>query len=204
MNKKLERGQETRDQLVTIATRLFTERGYEGTSIEAVLAEAEVSRGALYHHYNGKEALFTAVLNGIYLRIDEQLRLAARGATDPLSALRAGCLAWIRLAVDPAVRRILLIDAPSVLGWQCWRELDEERTLGNVRLALAAAAKQGLLPADHVDFFAHALLASMNEIAMMIAQSEDPSGSQKRAESAVTDLLQRLLTPTSGRLAATG
>ena len=204
MNKKLDRGQETREHLVTIATRLFTERGYEGTSIEAVLAEAEVSRGALYHHYNGKETLFSAALDGVYERIDAQLRLATRGERDPLTALRAGCLTWVRLAVDPAVRQILLIDAPSVLGWKCWRERDEERTLGSVRTALAAASKQGLLPADHVDFFAHALLASMNEIAMMIAQSEDAAGSQKRAESAVTDLLQRLLTPTSGRLAPTG
>jgi AcrR family transcriptional regulator len=195
MNKKLDRGQETREQLVAIATRLFTDRGYEGTSIEAVLAEAAVSRGALYHHYNGKEALFTSVLHGVYDRIDNQLRQAARRETDALSALQAGCLVWVRLAVDPAVRRILLIDAPSVLGWQCWRELDESRTLGLVRTALTAASKQGLLAADHVDFFAHALLASMNEIAMMIAQSEDPAESQKRAETAVEDLLQRLLTP---------
>lgn len=197
MNKKLDRGQVTRDQLVSIATRLFTDRGYEGTSIEAVLAEAEVSRGALYHHYAGKEALFSAVLDAVYERIDAQLRLATRGETDPLSALRVGCLAWIRLAVDPAVRRILLIDAPSVLGWQCWRELDEQRTLGSVRAALAAAAKQGLLNPDHVDFFAHALLAAMNEIAMMIAQSEDPAESQQRAEAAVGDLLQRLLVPSA-------
>jgi AcrR family transcriptional regulator len=195
MNKKLDRGQETREQLVAIATRLFTDRGYEGTSIEAVLAEAEVSRGALYHHYNGKEALFSAVLHGVYEKIDAQLRLATRGETEPLSALHAGCLAWIRLAVDPAVRRILLIDAPSVLGWQCWRELDENRTLGSIRAALAAAARLGQLPADHVDFFAHALLASMNEIAMMIAQSENPVESQKRAEVAVEDLLHRLLRP---------
>jgi AcrR family transcriptional regulator len=195
MNKKLDRGQETRDHLVSIATRLFIDRGYEGTSIESVLAEAGVSRGALYHHYNGKEALFSAALNAVYQRIDEELKLATRGETDPLTALRAGCLAWIRLAVDPAVRRILLIDAPSVLGWQCWRELDEERTLGAVRSALTAAAKQGLLSPDHVDFFAHALLASMNEIAMMIAQSDEPERSQKLAQGAVSDLLERLLAP---------
>src|SRR5437763_5443643 len=113
-NKNVARGEATRSQLIAIATRMFAERGYEDTSIEAVLREAGISRGSLYHHFASKEALFDAVLEGVEIRVGEATRAAAEGATDLVAALRAGCLAWIRLAGDPVVQRILLIDAPSV------------------------------------------------------------------------------------------
>ena len=123
MNKNVARGQATRAHLIDVATRLFTERGYDGTSIEAVLAESGVSRGSLYHHFPCKEALFWAVLEGVATRVGEELAAATRGIQDPVAALRAECLAWIRLAGDPVVQQTALIDAPAVLGWQRWREL---------------------------------------------------------------------------------
>src|SRR5262250_2071882 len=113
MNKNVERGQATRAHLIDVATRLFTERGYDGTSIKAVLAEAGVSRGSLYHHFPGKDALFWAVLEGVATRVAGQLADAERDAPDPVAALRAGCLAWIRLAGDQVVRQTVLIDAPA-------------------------------------------------------------------------------------------
>src|SRR5215470_302129 len=109
-NKNVARGEATRAQLIAIATRLFAERGYEDTSIEAVLQEAGVSRGSLYHHFASKEALFDAVLEAVSARIGEEGRIAAAGATDLVAALKAGCLSWIRLAGDPVVQRIVLID----------------------------------------------------------------------------------------------
>ena len=125
MNKNVERGQATRAHLVEVATRLFVAHGYEGTSIEAVLAESGASRGSLYHHFPGKVALFWAVLEGIAARVSGQMEDAARDAQDPVAALRAECLAWIRLAGDPVIQQTVLIDAPAVFGWQRWRELDE-------------------------------------------------------------------------------
>ncbi len=130
MNKNVARGQVTRAHLVAVATRLFAERGYDGTSIEAVLAESGVSRGSLYHHFPGKDALFWAVLEGIAARAGAQIAEAEAGAPDPVAALRACCLAWIRLASDPVIQQIVLIDAPAVLGWQRWREIDEQNSLG--------------------------------------------------------------------------
>lgn len=193
MNKKIERGQATREQLVAIATRLFTGHGYDGTSIEAVLQESGVSRGALYHHFSGKEALFAAVVESVQERVGDEMIAATRLATDPISDLREGCLAWIRLTGDATVRQILLIDAPAVLGWQRWRQIDEGRTLGLVKIAVKGVADRGLLAPEHVDFFAHALLASMNEIAMMIARADDHAAVVGRAEAAVDEMLQRLL-----------
>ncbi|WP_394768439.1 TetR family transcriptional regulator [Lacisediminihabitans sp.] len=193
MNIKTERGRQTRETLIAAARALFAERGYDATSIEAVLEQTDVSRGALYHHFGGKEELFAAVLDGIYDTIDERVAVAAANQPNASAALQAGCLEWIRMASDRAVGRVLLIDAPAVLGWTRWRAMDEARTLLSIRTALESAARHGSLAEDHVDFFAHALLASMNEIALMIAQSAEPAVTSARAEGAVAELFRRIL-----------
>ena len=193
MNKNVARGQATRAHLIEVAMRLFTERGYDGTSIEAVLAESGVSRGSLYHHFPGKDALFWAVLEGVGVRVGERLAAAARDAPDPVAALRAECLAWIQLASDPVVQQTALIDAPAVLGWQRWRELDEQSSLGAIRAALASAAEMGRVDRSHVDVFAHVVLAATYEVALMIARAEDPAAALSAGESAVAEFLDRLL-----------
>ncbi|WP_410574656.1 TetR/AcrR family transcriptional regulator [Amycolatopsis sp. cmx-4-61] len=190
MNKKIDRGQATREHLVAVATGLFTEHGYDGTSIEAVLRAADVSRGALYHHFPGKDALFAAVLEAVYERVEADGAHAVEGIAEPAAALRAACQAWIRSTADPVVRRVLLIDAPAVLGWQRWREQDERRTLGKIKAALR---RDGRLPAARVDLFAHVLLAGMNEIAMLTARAGDPASAAAEGEAAAGDLLDRLL-----------
>ena len=190
MNKKIDRGQATREHLVAVATGLFTAHGYDGTSIEAVLRAAEVSRGALYHHFPGKDALFAAVLDAVYERVEADGARAVEGIGEPAAALRAACQAWIRGTADPVVRQVLLIDAPAVLGWQRWRELDEQRTLGKIKAALR---RDGRLPAGRVDLFAHVLLAGMNEIAMLVARADDHASAAAEAEAAAGDLLDRLL-----------
>jgi hypothetical protein len=129
----------------------------------------------------------------LYDRVGASVAAATRTAPDPASALRAGCRAWIRLTADPAVQRIMLIDAPTVLGWQRWRELDERRILGQVKTALAAAAGPARLAPGHVDYFAHALLAGLNEIAMFIARADDPAATADQAVVAVDELLNRIL-----------
>jgi AcrR family transcriptional regulator len=192
MNKNVERGQATRAHLVEVATRLFAAHGYDGTSIEAVLAGSGVSRGSLYHHFPGKDALFWAVLEEVGARISGPVAEAMRDAPDPVAALRAGCLAWIRLAGDPVVQQIMLIDAPAVLGWQRWRELDEN-SLGEIRAAVTYAAEAGSIERRHVDTFAHIVLAAANEVAMMIVRADDPAAALSAGESAVAEFLDRLL-----------
>jgi len=192
-NKNVARGEATRGQLVEVATRMFAERGYEDTSIEAVLREAGVSRGSLYHHFASKEALFEAVAENVETTVGEQTVAAAGGAAGPAEALRAGFLAWIRLAGDPVVQRILLVDAPSVLGWERWRAMEERHALGLIRLALQAAAGQGLLQAGLADTMAHVLLASVNEVALLVARSDDPEAAMAAGADAIDELLRRLL-----------
>jgi AcrR family transcriptional regulator len=191
-NKNVERGRATRAHVIDVATRLFAEHGYDGTSIEAVQAAAGVSRGSLYHHFPGKEALFWAVLEEVGDRAGQQGEEAMRDAPDPVAALRAGGLVWIRMAGDPVVRQIMLIDAPAVLGWQRWRELDEP-VLEVIRGALAYAAEAGSIEHRHVDTFAHIALAAANEVAMMIARADDPAAALAAGESAFAEFLDRLL-----------
>jgi len=191
-NKNVSRGEATRAQLIAIATRMFADRGYEETSIEAVLREAGVSRGSLYHHFASKEALFEAVTEAVETSVGEQTMAAADGITEPVAALRAGFLAWIRLAGDPVVRRILLIDAPSVLGWERWRAMEEDHALGLIRLVLQAIAEQGRLRPELVGTLAHVLLASVNEVALLVARSEDRDAAMKAGADAVDELLRRL------------
>jgi AcrR family transcriptional regulator len=191
-NKNVARGEATRAHLIAVATRLFASSGYEDTSIEAVLQEAGVSRGSLYHHFTSKEALFEAVLEDVGARVGAQTTQAALEADGPAAALRAGCLAWIRLAGDPVVQRILLIDAPSVLGWKRWRALDE-RPLGMMKGALQAVADEGGLRPDLVETLAHVLLASIDEVALLVAGSDDPAAAMKAGAETIDELLRRML-----------
>ena len=98
MNKNVERGQATRAHLIEVATRLFATHGYDGTSIEAVLAESGVSRGSLYHHFPGKEALYLAVFEVLGDRLGADMTAALQDAADPVDMLRIGCVTWIRNA----------------------------------------------------------------------------------------------------------
>ena len=194
-NKNVARGEATRGQLVAIATRLFAERGYEDTSIEAVLREAGVSRGSLYHHFPGKEALFEAVAEDVETSVGEQTLAAASGSDGPVAALRAGSLAWIRLAGDRVIQRIILLDAPSVLGWDRWRSMGEHGALAAMRAMLAEISDSGHLTPGLVDSFAHMILAALDEIALVIARAEDPEAAMAEGRVAVRELLHRLLVP---------
>jgi AcrR family transcriptional regulator len=191
-NKNVARGEATRAQLITVATRMFAAQGYEDTSIEAVLREAGVSRGSLYHHFASKEALFEAVLQGVEAKVGERALNATAGADGPVAALRAGCLEWIRVAGDPVVQRILLIDAPSVLGWERWRAMGE-RALGFIRAVLQAVADEGRLRPDLVEPLAHVVLAAIDELALVVAQSDDPGAAMRTGSDAMDELLGRLL-----------
>jgi AcrR family transcriptional regulator len=191
-NRNVARGEATRVQLITIATRMFAERGYEDTSIEAVLREAGVSRGSLYHHFPSKEALFEAVAEEVETSVGAQTVRAASGAEGPEQALRAGFVAWIRLAGDPVVRRILLIDGPSVLGWERWRAMEENHALGLIRAALQVVADQGKVRPELVGTLAHVLLASVNELALLAARSDDKETAMQAGADTIDELLKRL------------
>jgi AcrR family transcriptional regulator len=193
--KRAAQGRATRGQLIDVATQLFTEHGYEGTSIEAVLTAAGVSRGALYHHFAGKEALFEAVLTAVSERVTVELTGVIQGCTDPVDALRTAGMAWIGLAADPVVQRIVLVDAPSVLGWDRWRAMDDGQTLGTLRAMLQAVSDSGRLPAELVVPFSHMLLAALDELVLVVARAPDSTVAVAEGRMAVEAFIERLLRP---------
>jgi AcrR family transcriptional regulator len=197
---RLEKGQATRERLVRSARGLFGKRGYEATSIEAVLEAAGVRRGSLYHHFPSKEALFDAVLDQLVREIARAAAGAARAAgSDPVATLRAGCRSWLKMALDPAIQRIVLLDAPAVLGWSRLRELDEQHTLGGLRSNLLRIARGGRIATREIDLLAHMLLAALNEAAMLIARTADGRAALAAANAALDTLLERLASPPRSR-----
>jgi AcrR family transcriptional regulator len=189
MDGRLAKGQSTREHLLAAARELFARDGYDATSIEAVLQRSRVSRGSLYHHFPDKKALFEAVLVQVHAEAVQHTKASADG----VEALKAGCVAWIKLARDPSVNRILLIDAPSIVGWVRWRQIDEEHSFGVVKAGLRAAAKRNMLPEPMIETVGHILLAALNELALIIAMSSDQRRAEREAIAAFDLVLRRLL-----------
>jgi AcrR family transcriptional regulator len=192
-DKRLEKGQETRRAIVETATRLFAEHGYAGVSIETVLTACHISRGALYHHFASKEALLEAAFEAVEVDVTAKVLASAASAGSAAGAVEAGCEAFLDLTQDPVVRQIMLTDAPSVLGWDKWREIDERHAFGLMKAALEPAAKDAGIAASLVDAFAHMLLASLSEIALMIAEADDAAVALENGKGAVRELLSRIL-----------
>jgi AcrR family transcriptional regulator len=192
------RGEATRERVLAAARPLFGQRGYEGTSIEAVLDASGVARGALYHHFASKAELFNAVAEEVFVQIAAETAAAARGREDPLEGLRAGCHAWLVMALDPAVQRIALLDPPAVLGWARWRELDERYTLGGLQASLRRLGAEGRVPAAQAELLAYMLLAALNEAALFIASAHDQRAAMQAGREAVDTLLDRLAPPRAG------
>ena len=192
VNQRVEQGRATRAALIDVATELFAANGYEATAIPAVLDAAGISRGALYHHFESKEALFEAVLQSVEAQATLRVTRAARGATDPLDGLRRGCAAYLAMCRDPVVRRISLIDAPAVVGWERWREIDEQHSFGLIKAAIAAIAADGRVKPELVDVMAHVVLAALLEVALLVARADEGRLAIRRGQEAVDELLTAL------------
>lgn len=171
-----ERSESTRGALIEAARQLFAERGYAAVGTEEIVRAAGVTRGALYHHFGGKLDLFDAV----YERVESELsrRIAegalAANAADPLTAMRAGAEQFLRAATEPEAQRIVLLDGPSVLGWDRWREIAAEHGLGLIEASIQAAIDAGAIAARPVGPLAHMLMGALDEAALLVARSDQP------------------------------
>lgn len=189
------RGAATRERIVQAARELFGEHGYEQTSIEDVLRASGVARGALYHHFPGKTALFDAVLEQVVAELAATASTEARAGDETLENLRAGARSWMRMALDPRVQRIYLLDPQAVVGWARWRELDEQYWLGGLQASFAKLAREGRVPPGQEQFLAHMLCAVLTEAALFIAYAEDQRDAGETAQASVDLLLDRLVGP---------
>jgi AcrR family transcriptional regulator len=192
---QVERSEGTRAALLSAARGLFAERGYAGVSTEDIVAAAAVTRGALYHHYRDKRDLFRAVFEQLEAELAARLAGAGGDTTDAYTALDRGVVAFLDACMEQDVARIALLDAPGVLGWQQWREIEARYGLGLVTAALTAAAGEGLLAAQPVEPLAHALFGALSEMALLIANAADRAAARRDAETTLRRLVAALLQP---------
>jgi AcrR family transcriptional regulator len=169
-----ERSATTRQALLDAGRALFAERGFAGAAQEEIVERAGVTRGALSHHFGTKQGLFLAVLQDAQGDLADRIARAAMEGGDPMEQLRLGCLAFLDAAMERSVGRIVLLDAPAVLGWQRWREIDAAHGLGLVTEALEHVMDAGMVERQPVLPLAHLLLAALNEAAMLVANDDDP------------------------------
>jgi AcrR family transcriptional regulator len=189
---KAEQAAATQKTLVRVGRRLFAKRGFDGTSAEEIVAAAQLTRGALYHHYDGKEGLFRAVVRDLMAEVHQRLARSSQRARSPLEAVELGIGAFLKACTEPAYQRILLIDGPAVLGWPAWRQLDLEYGLGLLKKGLEAAVAAGQLELEDVETSTHVLAGALIDAAMLIGRDPKDASLRGRVERAVLGLVRGL------------
>ena len=187
-----ERSEATRSALLAAARRLFGERGYAAVGTEEIVRAAGVTRGALYHHFAGKAALLEAVYVEIESELTEKIATAALGGSDPVEALRAGTEMFLDACLEPEVQRIVLLDAPAVLGWERWREIAADHGLGLVEAALGAAMEAGAISPQPLRPLAHVLMGALDEAAMLVARAADREAARAEVGATLEGLIEAL------------
>jgi AcrR family transcriptional regulator len=187
-----ERSGATRAALIGAARRLFAERGYADVGTEEIVREAGVTRGALYHHFDGKRELLRAVYEEIESEIAQELAERAVPGASVLETLRLGAERFLDRCLEPEVQRIALLDAPAVLGWEQWREIGARYGLGLIAGLLTAGIEAGEIRRQPVDPLAHALLGALDEVAMLVARADDPAAARAEAGETLAGLVEAL------------
>jgi AcrR family transcriptional regulator len=186
-----ERSAATRDALIAAARKLWGLRGYAEVGTPEIATAAGVTRGAMYHQFADKAALFSEVVEVVEQDLMARMVnfVASSGGTTPADAIRAAVDAWLEVSSDPEVRQLILLDAPSVLGWAAFRDVAQRYSLGMTEQMLAEAIKAGQLARQPTRPLAHVLIGALDEAAMAIATADDP----KRARRETTQVLHRLI-----------
>ncbi len=167
-----ERHAATRAALITAARQAFADHGYAATGTEAVVRAAAVTRGALYHHFADKAALFAAVFEAVAAEVLAAIEAAATDAPTARDALVRGAEAFLAAVLGPAVRRIYLIDAPAVIGWAQWRAIDGRYAMGSLRRGVEAALAEHPRPGVDAEAATCLLSGALNEAALWLAEAD--------------------------------
>lgn len=190
-----DRSRSTRSTLIATARRLFTERGYADVPADEVVRAAGLTRGALYHHYRGKQELFRDVFEQLEEEVTAEVAAAAEAAGE--HAMAASLAAFLDVCQRPDVVRIALTDAPAVLGWPLWREIEAQHGLGLVAQLLGDAHAAGILATPPTPELTQLVFAAVIEAALLIAHADDPAATRRRCEESLLVLLSGLSAETA-------
>jgi AcrR family transcriptional regulator len=192
---KAARSRATIEKLVEVAFAEFSQKGYANVATEIIVQKAGVTRGALYHHFEGKKALFFAVFQEAQKEIGRRIEKHAEAAQDPWNQLVAGCRAFLQAFTDPALQQIVVIDAPAVLDWNTYREVDESMPGSGFSLlkdGIEELLHHNLIRPLSKEALAHLLSGSMDEAAVWIARSDNPEQALVDAQCVMERLLSGL------------
>lgn len=177
----------TKRALIDVAEQLFTDHGYANTSLDAIVAGAQVTKGALYHHFSGKQALFEAVFERVETDAAKAIQKAHKGKRDPWDKARAGLRGFLGVVQEPRYRRIVVQEGPAVLGYERYREQEERSTFANVVdiLRSVLVAGQWELDDDMVQTFARIFFGAMASAGESVAGADDAIAAAERVEVAI-------------------
>jgi len=178
----------TRQLLVSVARELFADRGYNGTSVEEIIQRAGVARGALYHHFSGKDALFRAVYDAVQEETTSRVVAAALAVPEPWGAVHAGLSAFLDACLQPEFRRIVVLDSVPVLSQDVWDGGIEHNELPMLRSVLTPLA-QAYLPGVPIEPLAHVALGGLYGAALYIARAPDPRVARAEADAVLDTLI---------------
>ncbi|MDO7868977.1 TetR/AcrR family transcriptional regulator [Nocardioides jiangxiensis] len=181
----------TRRALLRAAEQLFAVRGYAATSLDAIVSEAKVTKGALYHHFSGKQGIFEAVLSDLEDQAARSITRAMKGAKDPWDQARAGLTAFLEVLREPAYSRLVVHEAPTVLGPQRFAEQQERSTFAVVRDVVSGVLSGDALGVDSQmqETFSRIFFGALAAAGDAIVESTDPSAATQRVEAAFGILL---------------
>ena len=191
----------TRRSLVDAARALFGEQGYAATSVDEIVRSAGVTKGALYHHFRDKDDLFRAVVEDVKRDVTDVVGAAFRSATaesETMESLELGCRAFVEAHLDPAVQRISILDARSVLDASTRRTLDARYEVAVIRGAFRRAMRLGAIDTQPLVPLAHIMAGALAEACALIAESDEPERARAETNGVIASLLDGLrATPSS-------
>jgi AcrR family transcriptional regulator len=197
LSRREEYAAATRAALIETARGLFASRGFAEVSIDQIAQGTRVTKGALYHHFDDKQALFRAVVETIEAEILARMTAAAEAEQGAWAQLVAAGNAYLDCCLEPDVQRIVVVDAPVVLGWRTWCEIDKAFGLGALQTRLAAALDAGLIEPQPIEAAAQLVLGALNVGARVIAEAKDKKTSRAQVGQTLDRLLSGLRKPRS-------
>lgn len=174
------------------AVELFTKRGYAGTSLDEVAKRARLTKGALYHHFSGKQALFEAAFDSVETKFMERLGEIVSAPGDPWETAIEGLRAYVRVCLEPAYQRIVIHEAPVVMGWERWREAEEHFSYGLLRSTIEVLVTSGELEQLPVETMSRLLFGALSAGASTIAGASDPRKASAEVERTIVRVVEGL------------
>ena len=190
---RVRQAEATRSLLVEVARQNFTEHGYAATSIDDIIQQAGVARGALYHHFSGKEALFRAVYETVEGEVVSRVMQAAASQSSPWEAVRAGLSAFLDACLEPAFRRIVILDSVSVLQAKVMEVGIDPVELPMLRTVLSPLLRTSTFDGMAIDSLAYVALGGLYGASLYIARASDPRAARAEVDRVLGSLITGLL-----------